>query len=327
MSLAFVFPGQGSQAVGMLASVVERPEVASLLRAADAALGESLSGLIADGPADALALTTNTQPAMLVAGLALLSAWRASGGPEPAFVAGHSLGEYTALAAAGAIGVDDALRVVRVRADAMQQAVPVGTGSMAAILGLSDAQVREVCARAQASGAGEPGGGAVVEPANYNAPSQVVIAGHKAAVERACAEAKALGAKRALPLAVSAPFHSSLLEPVAPLLRAALAGIALRSPRIDVVNNVDVAIEREPARIVDALVRQAYSPVRWVEIVQLLASRGVDRIIEIGPGKVLSGLVKRIAPQVHSDCVHDAASLERVLGELAAQSTNEGART
>ncbi len=322
MSVAFVFPGQGSQAVGMLSSIAARPEVDALLRAADAALGESLSGMIAEGPSEALALTTNTQPAMLIAGLAFLEAWRACGGPEPDFVAGHSLGEYTALAAAAAIDVDDALRVVRIRADAMQRAVPVGTGAMAAILGLSDDQVREACARA--AGQGADGVAEIVEPANYNAPAQVVIAGHKAAVDRACVQAKALGAKRALPLAVSAPFHSSLLKPVGAVLRTALADVGLRSPRISLVNNVDVAIEDDPVRIVDALVRQSYSPVRWVETVHLLASRGVERIVEFGPGKVLSGLVKRIAPQVQADCVHDAASLERVLGEFGADTRQRG---
>ena len=320
MSLAFVFPGQGSQAVGMLSGIAERPEVAALLRSADSVLGESLSELIANGPAEALALTANTQPAMLLAGLAFLAAWRAQGGVEPAFVAGHSLGEYTALAAAGAIDAEAAFRLVRIRANAMQQAVPVGTGSMAAILGLTDDQVREACRLAVGGAAGSAQGAVseVVEPANYNAPAQVVIAGHKAAVERACVQAKALGAKRALPLAVSAPFHSSLLAPAGAVLRDALADINLGAPRIALINNVDVAIETDPARIRDALVRQSFSPVRWVETVQALAARGVTRIIEFGPGKVLSGLVKRIAPGIEADCVHDVASLERVLAATRA---------
>lgn len=314
MTVAFLFPGQGSQAVGMLSSIATRPEVAALLATADRVLGEPLSALIADGPAESLALTANTQPAMLLAGLAFLAAWRADGGPEPAFVAGHSLGEYTALAAAGAIDVEPALRLVRLRAIAMQQAVPVGTGAMAAILGLTDDQVREACAQARLG----PDGPEVVEPANFNAPSQVVIAGHKAAVERACATAKALGAKRALPLPVSAPFHSSLLAPAGEALRVALADVALASPRIALMNNVDVAVETDPVRIKDAMVRQASRPVRWVESMQALGARGVDHFIEFGPGKVLAGLVKRIVPQARIDAVHDAASLETTLAALRA---------
>lgn len=310
MSVAFIFPGQGSQSVGMLASLSQRPEVADLLRNADAVLGESLSRLISDGPAEDLALTTNTQPAMLLAGLACLAAWRAAGGFEPSFVAGHSLGEYTALAAADAIDTDAALTLVRLRARAMQEAVPVGIGAMAAILGLSDEQVAQACEQARPA----PGGQReVVAPANFNAPSQVVIAGHKAAVDRACAAAKALGAKRAVILPVSAPFHSSLLAPAGTQLERALAGIELRSPRIAVINNVDVALETDPARIKDALVRQAYGPVRWVELVQALSAKGVDHFVEFGPGKVLSGLVKRIVPAARIDAVQDSASLEQTL--------------
>jgi [acyl-carrier-protein] S-malonyltransferase len=310
MSIAFIFPGQGSQSVGMLASLAQRPEVAGLLAVADEVLGEPLSRLIAEGPAEELALTTNTQPAMLLAGLACLAAWRSAGGFEPDFVAGHSLGEYTALAAAHAIDPEAAFSLVRLRARAMQEAVPVGVGAMAAILGLSDEQVVQACA----SGREGPGNvREVVDPANFNAPAQVVIAGHKDAVDRACAAAKALGAKRAVLLPVSAPFHSPLLAPAGAQLQRALAEVTLRAPRIPLVNNIDVAVETEPARIKDALVRQAYGPVRWVEVIQALSARGVDQFVEFGPGKVLSGLVKRIVPGARIDAVHDAASLEQTL--------------
>ena len=256
MSLAFVFPGQGAQSVGMLDGFASSSAVAALLATADQALGDSLSDLIAKGPAESLALTVNTQPAMLVAGLASYLAWREAGGPEPVAVAGHSLGEYTALTAAGSLNAADAIKLVRLRAQAMQEAVPVGTGSMAAILGLTDEQVRQACTEASVEGQ-------VVEAANYNAPSQVVIAGHKQAVDRACERAKALGAKRALPLTVSAPFHSSLLKPAGERLAVALAAIDLRAPRFALVNNIDAAIESDPTRIRDALVRQAWGPVRW----------------------------------------------------------------
>jgi [acyl-carrier-protein] S-malonyltransferase len=321
MKLAFVFPGQGSQAVGMLDSLAGRPEVDSLIAEADAALGESLSGLIAAGPAEALALTVNTQPAMLLAGLACYRAWRAAGGPDADAVAGHSLGEYTALTAAGAFEPGDALRLVRLRARAMQEAVPVGSGAMAAILGLDDDAVREACRQATTSFAGSapatPGVPDVVEPANFNAPSQVVIAGSKAAVERACEIAKGLGAKRAMLLPVSAPFHSSLLRPAGERLAEALSHTVPRAPRIPLVNNVDVEIRSEPAQIVDALVRQSYGPVRWVEVVRRLESLGVTRLVEFGPGKVLAGLAKRIAPSLAVSAVHDAASLEAALKEIA----------
>ncbi|MFP5460548.1 MAG: ACP S-malonyltransferase [Gammaproteobacteria bacterium] len=311
MSLAFVFPGQGSQAVGMLDAFAGDPAVQAVLREADAALGEPLSATIAEGPADQLNLTVNTQPAMLVASYACHEAWRAAGGPQAAVVAGHSLGEYTALTVAGVLAFADAVPLVRLRAQAMQDAVPVGVGGMAAILGLDDAAVAQACARALEGHPGE-----AVEPVNFNAPAQVVIAGHKAAVERACAEAKALGAKRALPLAVSAPFHSSLLRPAGERLAAALAEIRLAAPAIPLVNNVDVAIESDPSRIADALVRQAYGPVRWVEVVQKLASMGVDRVIEFGPGKVLAGLVGRIDKSLKVHAVYDPASLEAALAEV-----------
>lgn len=312
MTLAFVFPGQGSQSVGMLDAFADSPAVRALQVEADNALGEPLSRLIAEGPAEALALTVNTQPAMLVAGLACHRAWQEAGGPTPAAVAGHSLGEYTALAAAGAIDVADAVRLVRLRAQAMQEAVPVGQGAMAAILGLDDAMVAQACREAIEAAPGE-----VVEPVNFNAPSQVVIAGHKSAVERACERAKALGAKRALPLPVSAPFHSSLLAPAGERLGVALAGIALRPPACALVNNVDVAVESDPARIRDALVRQASHAVRWVEVVQKLKALGVTRVIEFGPGKVLAGLVSRIDKSLAVSAVHDPITLAKALEELA----------
>ncbi|HYF58256.1 MAG TPA: ACP S-malonyltransferase [Burkholderiaceae bacterium] len=321
MKLAFVFPGQGSQAVGMLDSIADVPAVADLIAAADAALGEPLSALIAQGPADALGLTVNTQPAMLLAGLACHAAWRAAGGPEAAAVAGHSLGEYTALTAAGAFEPGAALRLVRLRARAMQEAVPVGSGAMAAILGLEDEQVREACRVASEAFAGRAPAVAgvpdVVEPANFNAPSQVVIAGSRAAVEKACEVAKSLGAKRALPLPVSAPFHSSLLRPAGDRLAEALRETRPAAPRVPLVNNVDVEVQTDPAAIVDALVRQSYSPVRWVEVVRRLESMGVERVVEFGPGKVLAGLVKRISPSLAVSAVFDRPSLEAALKELA----------
>ena len=309
MQLAFVFPGQGSQSVGMLDDFAGNLAVQQLLATASGALGEDVGALIAHGPAERLDLTVNTQPAMLVASLACLAAWRDAGGPPPVAVAGHSLGEYTALAAVGAIGVADAVRLVRLRAQAMQDAVPVGVGAMAAILGLDDAAVRECCAQAAQ--------GEVVEPVNWNAPAQVVIAGHAAAVARACEAARAAGAKRALALPVSAPFHSSLLQPAAGPLRAALAGIEVRSPEAPLVNNVDVAVQSDPDLIRDALVRQAYSPVRWVEVVRALRERGATHLIEFGPGRVLTGLARRIEPDLTALAVHDRKSLQAALAALA----------
>jgi len=309
MKLAFVFPGQGSQSVGMLSSF-DDPAVGQILDRASAALGQDIGSLIANGPAEDLSLTVNTQPAMLVAGYATYAAWRSAGGAPPALVAGHSLGEYTALTAAEALTLEDAVRLVRFRASAMQEAVPVGEGAMAAIIGLSDEDASRACATAAE--------GQVVEPVNFNAPSQVVIAGHKAAVERACAAARQLGAKRALVLPVSAPFHSSLLQPAADRLRAYLAKVEIRTPAIPLVNNVDVAIETEPARIADALARQAAGPVRWVEIVRLLASQGVTHVVECGPGRVLAGLTRRIAPELESLAIFDPESLKEALAATAA---------
>lgn len=310
-AFAFVFPGQGSQSVGMLDAWGDHPAVRRTLEEASAALGEDIARLIHAGPKEALELTTNTQPVMLTAAIACYNAWRAEGGAEPAAMAGHSLGEYSALVAAGALTLADALPLVRLRAQAMQQAVPVGAGAMAAILGLDAAVVAEVCA-AVAAASGE-----VVAPANFNDPKQTVIAGSKAGVDQACDKLKAAGAKRALLLAVSAPFHSSLMKPAAEVLRERLAGVALHVPRIAVVNNVDVAVQTEPGAIRDALYRQAFGPVRWVEVTQALRARGLSHVFECGPGKVLAGLVKRIDAEITTTTVLDPASLAQAKGMLA----------
>jgi [acyl-carrier-protein] S-malonyltransferase len=310
-AFAFVFPGQGSQSVGMLDAWGDHPAVRQTLAEASEALHEDIGALIQTGPKEALELTTNTQPVMLTAAMACYRAWRAEGGAEPAAVAGHSLGEYSALVAAGALTLADALPLVRFRAQAMQQAVPVGTGAMAAILGLDAAVVREVCAAVAADTA------EVVEPANFNDPKQTVIAGSKAGVDRACEQLKAKGAKRALLLAVSAPFHSSLMKPAADALRERLAGVALSAPRIPVINNIDVAVQTDPAAIREALFRQAFGPVRWVEVTQALRARGLLHILECGPGKVLSGLVKRVDADIQTATVLDPASLKAALEMLA----------
>lgn len=310
MKIAFVFPGQGSQTVGMLDAWVDDSTVQATLAEGDQALGQPLSALIAQGPAEELNLTTQTQPAMLLAAVALYRAWIAQGGRAPDLVAGHSLGEYSALTAAGSIQLADALRTVRIRAQAMQAAVPVGTGGMAAILGLDDEAVRAACAQAAQD--------QVVEAVNYNAPAQVVIAGHLQAVERACELAKAAGAKRALLLPVSAPFHSSLLRPASLVLHDALAAIPVQAPAIPLINNVDVALSADPAAIRDALVRQAWHPVRWVETIQSMAAQGVTHVVECGPGKVLSGLVKRIDRNLQALNITDPASLRQTLDTLGA---------
>jgi [acyl-carrier-protein] S-malonyltransferase len=312
MKFAFVFPGQGSQAVGMLSAFADRAVVRETVQEASDALDQDLGKLIAEGPAEELNLTTNTQPVMLTAAYAIYRAWREAGGPAPAVVAGHSLGEYTALVAAGALAFRDAVPLVRFRAQAMQTAVPVGVGGMAAILGLDDDTVRAVCADAAREGAG------VVEAVNFNAPAQVVIAGHKAAVEKACELAKAKGAKRALPLPVSAPFHSSLLQSASDRLREYLASVDVKVPQIPLVNNVDVAIVSEPAAIKDALVRQAAGAVRWVECVQAMAKSGVTHVVECGPGKVLAGLTKRIDGALVGAAMTDPASLDETLKLLSA---------
>jgi [acyl-carrier-protein] S-malonyltransferase len=305
---AFVFPGQGSQAVGMLNGFADNAVVRHTVAEASEVLGLDLSRLIAEGPKDQLDLTTNTQPVMLTAAVAVYRAWIAAGGAVPALVAGHSLGEYSALVAAGVIAFKDALPLVRFRAQAMQEAVPVGQGGMAVILGLSDAQVHAACAEALKDNPGE-----VVEAVNFNAPAQVVIAGNNDAVERACAAAKAMGAKRAMKLPVSAPFHSSLLKPASDRLHDYMADVQFAVPQIALINNVDVAMLNGPAAIKDALVRQAASPVRWVETIQKIAAEGVSHVIECGPGKVLMGLTKRIETDLIGDAMIDQASLERVL--------------
>jgi [acyl-carrier-protein] S-malonyltransferase len=302
---AFVFPGQGSQAIGMLNGFADNAVVRQTVAEASEALGFDLGKLIAEGPKEDLDLTTNTQPVMLTAAVAVYRAWIAAGGKAPALVAGHSLGEYSALVAAGVIAFSDAVPLVRFRAQAMQEAVPVGQGGMAAILGLSDEDVRAACAEAAQ--------GQVVEAVNFNAPAQVVIAGHKDAVERACEAAKAKGAKRALSLPVSAPFHSSLLKPASDRLREYMASVPFAAPRIPMINNVDVAVVQDAAGIKDALVRQAASPVRWVETIQKMAADGVTHVVECGPGKVLTGLAKRINGDLIGEAIVDQPSLDKAL--------------
>ena len=308
---AFVFPGQGSQAIAMLDGFAGNPVVAQTVAEASDALQCDLGKLIAEGPKEELDLTTNTQPVMLTAAVAFYRAWLAAGGPVPTVVAGHSLGEYSALVAAGVISFKDAVPLVRFRAQAMQEAVPVGQGTMAVVLGLSDDDVRAACAEAAAENPA-----LVVEPVNFNAPAQVVIAGHTAAVERACELAKAKGAQRAMKLPVSAPFHSSLLKPASDRLREYMAGLTFAAPQIALINNVDVAVVNDVAGIKDALVRQAASPVRWVETMQKVAADGITQVIECGPGKVLMGLAKRIDPVLVGDAIVDQASLERILTQL-----------
>lgn len=310
-AFAFVFPGQGSQSVGMLSGWGDHPAVRATLEEASSALGEDVARLISDGPKETLDLTTNTQPVMLTAGIANYRAWLAEGGPLPAAVAGHSLGEYTALVVAGALTLADALPLVRLRAQAMQEAVPVGTGSMAAILGLDASAVRDGCAKAALES------GEVVEAVNFNDPKQTVIAGSKAGVEKGCEVLKALGAKRALLLPVSAPFHSSLMKPAAERLRERLGQIDIAAPQIPVVNNIDVAVQTDADAIRAALYRQAFGPVRWVEVVLALKARGLTTILECGPGKVLAGMAKRIDAGLISATVLDPASLAEAKGLLA----------
>ncbi|MDP3245389.1 MAG: ACP S-malonyltransferase [Polaromonas sp.] len=314
-SFAFVFPGQGSQSVGMLDGWGDHPLVVQTVQEASDALGEDVGLLIKEGPKEALALTTNTQPVMLVAGVAAWRVWRAEGGDAPVAVAGHSLGEYSALVAAGVLTLAQAAPLVRLRGAAMQEAVPVGTGAMAAILGMDAAKVIAGCQEAVASFG--PGSTEVVEAVNFNDPIQTVIAGTKAGVDKACEVLKAAGAKRALLLPVSAPFHSSLMKPAAEKLRAALADVALSAPEIPVVNNVDVAVQQDADAIRDALYRQAFGPVRWVECVQALKGRGVTHLIECGPGKVLAGLTKRIDPELVGAALFDMATLAETRELLA----------
>jgi [acyl-carrier-protein] S-malonyltransferase len=314
-AFAFVFPGQGSQSVGMLDGWGDHPEVIKTLSEASDALGEDVARLINEGPKEALALTTNTQPVMLVAGVAAWRVWRTEGGALPAVVAGHSLGEYSALVASGVLTLSQAAPLVRLRAAAMQEAVPVGTGAMAAILGMPSIQVIAGCAQVQATF--DAGSGEVVEAVNFNDPAQTVIAGSKAAVEKACELLKANGAKRALPLPVSAPFHSSLMKPAAEKLKAQLAQTVFAVPQIPVINNIDVSVETDADRIRDALYRQAFGPVRWVECVQAIKARGVSTLVECGPGKVLAGMTKRIDAGLTGVALFDPASLAEAKTLLA----------
>jgi [acyl-carrier-protein] S-malonyltransferase len=308
---AFVFPGQGSQSVGMLDGWGEHPAVRGALAEASAALGSDVGALIHAGPKEQLDLTVNTQTVMLVAAIACWRAWRAEGGAEPVAMAGHSLGEYSALVAAGAIELADAVTLVRFRAQAMQDAVPVGAGAMVAVLGLDGAVVQRCCRQAAADS------GEVVDAANYNDPKQTVIAGSKAGVEMACHALKAAGAKRLLPLAVSAPFHSALMRPAAERLKERLAATRIVPPRIAVVNNIDVAAETDPDRIRDALYRQAFGPVRWVEVVRSLRARGPHHVFECGPGRVLAKMVPRIEAEAVAATVCDPASLAHARELLA----------
>lgn len=307
---AFVFPGQGSQSVGMLDAWGEHPVVRQTLQEASDALGQDVAQLIQHGSKEALALTTNTQPVMLVAAVAAYRVWMSETGVAPVAVAGHSLGEYSALVAAGVLTLSQAMPLVRLRAQAMQDAVPVGVGAMAAILGLDAAKVSAGCAEVTASFGADSA--EIVEAVNFNDPAQTVIAGSKAAVDKACEVLKANGAKRALPLPVSAPFHSSLMKPAAEKLKEALALVEFLPPQIALVNNIDVAVESDVARMRDALYRQAFGPVRWVECVQALKARGVSTLVECGPGKVLAGLVKRIDPELTGLSLLDPASLSAV---------------
>ena len=303
MKLAMVFPGQGSQAVGMLKAYEGLPGVQAVRAELAEVLGKDFVRVMDEGPAEALNQTVNTQPAMVAACYAAYRAWEALHGPKPELVAGHSLGEYTALVAAGALSFRDCLPLVHFRAQAMQEAVPEGQGAMAAILNLDDEAVRAACAEA----------GGAVQAVNFNSPGQVVIAGEKAAVARAIEACKGRGAKRALPLPVSAPFHSSLMKPAGERLKGYLQKVPLSSPKVALVNNVDVKIESDPAAIKDALVRQAYSPVRWVETIRRMVGAGATHIVECGPGKVLAGMTKRISPEVQSIALADRASLEQAL--------------
>jgi [acyl-carrier-protein] S-malonyltransferase len=314
-SFAFVFPGQGSQSVGMLDAWGDNPVVAQTLVEASDAMGEDIAKLIHEGPKEALGLTTNTQPVMLVSAVAAYRAWLAEGGAPPSVVAGHSLGEYSALVASGVLTLAQAVPLVRFRAQAMQEAVPVGTGAMAAILGLAADKVISGCAEAQAAFGQDSA--EVVEAVNFNDPGQTVIAGSKAAVEKACEVLKANGAKRALPLPVSAPFHSSLMKPAADRLKEKLAATSFAIAKIPVVNNIDVMVEVDADRIREALYRQAFGPVRWVECVAAIKARGVTILVECGPGKVLAGMTKRIDADLTGLPLFDPASMAEVKTVLA----------
>lgn len=305
MRFAFVFPGQGSQSVGMMAAYGDNATIRATFDEASAALGRDLWQLATEGPAEALSQTVNTQPLMLTADVAVWRLWQEKGGPLPAMLAGHSLGEYAALVVAGVLGLRAAAPLVEIRARAMQEAVPAGEGAMAAILNLDAGKIRAICE--------EQSQGLAVQAVNFNSPEQTVIAGHKAAVERAAEACKAAGAKRALMLPVSAPFHSSLMRPAAERLQAALAGVELKPPAIPVVNNVDVAVVSDPEAIRDALVRQAAAPVRWVETLRAMQAAGVTHVFECGPGKVLAGLTKRCADSLAGGAMNDLAGVDATL--------------
>lgn len=308
MRIAFVFPGQGSQSVGMLGSFAENETVQRVMARADEALGFSLTGLIAEGPAETLSLTVNTQPAMLASSVAFYEAWLAAGGRAPEMMAGHSLGEYSALCAAGAMDLETAVRLVRFRAEAMQSAVPVGVGGMAAVMGLADADVEAACEEARAVGR--------VEAVNFNAPGQVVIAGEKEAVARAIECAKTRGCRRAIVLPVSAPFHSSLMQPAADKLAERLAATDIKVPATPVIANIDVEVHETPDAIREALARQAAGAVQWVRTIERMKAAGITDIVECGPGKVLTGLLRRTAPEINGHNIFDAASLAAVLEKL-----------
>ncbi|MDP2810470.1 MAG: ACP S-malonyltransferase [Rhodocyclaceae bacterium] len=312
MKFALVFPGQGSQSLGMMTAYGDSPVIRATFDEASAALGRDLWQLAAEGPAEALNQTVNTQPLMLTAGVSVWRLWQELGGPQPAMMAGHSLGEYAALVAAGAMRLSDAVPLVELRAKAMQEAVPAGEGAMAAILGLDAALVKVVC--------DEMAQGQVVQAVNFNSPEQTVIAGHKAAVERAAEACKAKGAKRAVMLPVSAPFHSSLMQPAAERLRVRLGEVAVSPPLTPVLNNVDVVCAGDPDAIRDALVRQAASPVRWVETLRAMQSGGVTHVFECGPGKVLAGLVKRCADSLTGGAMNDRAGIDSALAAVKTQS-------
>lgn len=309
MKFALVFPGQGSQSIGMMAAYGDSPVIRKTFDEASNALGRDLWQLATDGPAEALAQTVNTQPLMLTAAIVAYRLWQEQGGPAPAMVAGHSLGEYSALVAAGVIAFTDAVPLVEFRAQAMQGAVAAGVGGMAAVLGLDAEAVKAACAAAST-------GGEVVQAVNFNEPKQTVIAGHTAAVQRAADACKEAGAKRAVILAVSAPFHSTLLQPAADKLRAKLETVTFNAPQIPLINNVDVAIETDPARIKDALVRQAASAVRWVETMQAMAAQGVTAVYECGPGKVLAGLSKRCVDTLGGGAMADLAGIEAAVAAV-----------
>jgi [acyl-carrier-protein] S-malonyltransferase len=311
-SFAFVFPGQGSQSVGMLDAWGDHPIVMQTLQEASDALGEDVAALIKNGPKEALALTTNTQPVMLVSAIVAYRVWLAETGLKPAVVAGHSLGEYSALVASGVLTLSQAAPLVRLRAQAMQDAVPVGQGAMAAILGLDAAKIIAVCADITSASSSSTGQIESVQAANFNDPGQTVISGSKAAVDAACEQLKAAGAKRALILPVSAPFHSQLMRPAAQKLQEALKSVTFAAPQIPIVNNIDVSVQTDAVAIKDALYRQAFGPVRWVECVAAIKARGVTTVVECGPGKVLAGLVKRIDAELTGVALFDPASLAEV---------------